>query len=237
MFSGPTIQNAGDLGALRDESFRGVIADGTLSSGQRYEIRISDKSALTDGVHLVITYPDAKSLSPEEAADGFQALNHFASQQPLARQFGYTFSQNFGAMLNRPQPHAHAMLPGSAAEADRAPALQDPAPETILDRGQLQSGREFELSIVRSDAIQKGLHFVMLLEGNGSLRSQEAREVFELINAHARVERMAAEFGYRFTEIFRADGSIEIVATVPGSSAEKTSLPRIIDPWQGFSES
>jgi hypothetical protein len=126
MFTGPIVQKEGDLVALRVSGFTGVIADGTLSSGQRYEIKFSAKSAVVDGLHLLITFPNASALTPEEQVECFTILNAFARELPLAREFGYRYVQNFGGLLTRPEPHAHAIVPGSEAERKKAPRFVDP---------------------------------------------------------------------------------------------------------------
>lgn len=126
MFTGPVVRADGDLLDLRKSGFSGVIADGTLSSGQPYEIKFSAKAAVSDGLHLLITFPGASALTPVEQVECFTILNRFASEHPLAQQFGYRYAQNFGNLLTRPQPHAHAIVAGSQGEREKAPRLVDP---------------------------------------------------------------------------------------------------------------
>ncbi len=126
MFTGPERIAEGELLDLKNSGFSGVIADGKLSSGQPYEIKFSAKAAVSEGLHLLITFPGASSLNSEEQVECFAILNRFASEHPLAQEFGYRYAQNFGNLLTRPQPHAHAIVAGSQAERERAPRLVDP---------------------------------------------------------------------------------------------------------------
>lgn len=111
---------------MKSSGFSGVIADGKLSSGQPYEIKFSAKAAVSEGLHLVITFPGASSLSSEEQVECFSIFHGFASEHPLAQEFGYRYAQNFGNLLTRPQPHAHAIVPGNQEEREKAPRLVDP---------------------------------------------------------------------------------------------------------------
>ena len=115
-----------DLFDLKAAQFTSPVAEGTLSSGQRYEIKLSAKSAVQDGLHLIITFPGRTDLTIDEHVDAFRAINKFASEIPTAREFGYRFAENFGGMLPRPEPHAHIIIPGSVADRARAPRLVDP---------------------------------------------------------------------------------------------------------------
>lgn len=133
MHTPPELQVQGDLIELRNTAFSGVIAAGELSTGQRYEIRFSGISAVRDGLHLIISFPDTAALTPTEQMECFGALNEFARDHPLARQYGYRYAQNFGRLAADGAPQAEAIIPGSARDVAGAPGLTD----AWLNRGRL----------------------------------------------------------------------------------------------------
>ena len=125
MLTGPNRTTDLDLASLKADQFTQPIAEGTLSSGQKYEIIFSQKSAVSDGFHFIVSFPGRTDLTPDEQVESFQVANLFASEIPQATEFGYRFSQNFGPMRNRPEPHAHLVVPGSFAEQQSAPRIVD----------------------------------------------------------------------------------------------------------------
>ncbi len=129
-----TIRNSEDLLALKAQQFTGPIADGDLSTGKHFEIILSRKSAVKEGLHLIIAFPGVADLNPLERAECFAVMNEFACRHPLAQQFGYRFDQNFGEMQTRPEAHAHAIIPGSTVEAKSAPRIVDPWQGAALPR-------------------------------------------------------------------------------------------------------
>jgi len=133
MHTRPELQVEGDLIQLRNAAFSGVVAAGELSTGQRYEIRLSSISAVRDGLHLTISFPDARTLTPTEEMECFGALNEFAREHPLARQYGYRYAQNFGGLAAEGAPQAEAIIPGSPRDVAGAPGLAD----AWLNRGRL----------------------------------------------------------------------------------------------------
>ena len=125
MIAAPTRTTDSDLASLKADQFTQPIAAGTLSSGQKYEIIFSAKSAVTDGFHFIVSFPGRTELSQDEQVESFQVANMFASEIPEAVEFGYRFAQNFGPMRNRPEPHAHLIVPGSYDEQQSAPRFVD----------------------------------------------------------------------------------------------------------------
>lgn len=123
MNTAPHLVSDASLAELKRENFSGAIARGVLTSGQEYEIKLSAKSAVMQGFHFIITYPGRSELTPDEHVDAYRAANEFARSIPEAQQFGYRFAENFGNLLNRPEPHAHLIIAGSEVELKIAPRL------------------------------------------------------------------------------------------------------------------
>lgn len=111
------------LSELKGVGFDGVIADGQLSSGTTFEIRFSRKSAVTEGVHILMIYPGVAALTDTEQVEAYATMIRFVRKDPLAQEFGFRYAENFGVMLTRPEPHSHVIIPGSLAEREQAPRM------------------------------------------------------------------------------------------------------------------
>ena len=123
-----------DLGGAGPSPLRAaVIANlpikGSLSTGEPYEILVSRKSAVTDGVHLIFSMEiDADKLSAAKRIEAHGIVINEVEKFELARVFGYRLACNMGQLLTRPHFHIQVMIPGSDAEASAAPRLVEPWP-------------------------------------------------------------------------------------------------------------
>jgi len=126
MNSGPTLSTSRDIRELKSEGYSGPIATGELTSGRPYEIKLSRKSAVADGLHLVMPFPEGVELTSQEEAESLSIFLGFARDLPLAKEFGCRLGINFGEMRTQNTWHAHIIIPGSSAENEAAPRLVDP---------------------------------------------------------------------------------------------------------------
>lgn len=237
MASAEVVHSDRDLVDLRDEKYNGPIVSGELSTGKKFEIRFPRKSAVQSGLHLIITYPGSSSLSIEESAEGFSALNSFASRHPLAQRFGYDFEQNFGQMLTTPEPHAHAIVPGDVQELISVPRTVNLAPETLgpsMQSGKLSSGRGYDIWISQQSDAHVPINLIIKYQGNTALSDQESAQGFVIVNSLASSQPSAQQFGYRYRQVFGpllVDSDPFAFVMLPSSSEEREKVRRIVDPW------
>ena len=125
MFTLPTPTTDSPL-EFKRSGLEGALATGTLSSGREYEICLSRKSAVSEGLHLIMAFPEGIDLTPQEESESLFAFLHYAKSLPLAGENGIRLGLNLGALRTRNSWHAHIIIPGSEDEIKAAPRLVDP---------------------------------------------------------------------------------------------------------------
>ncbi len=70
------------LAQLKRAGFEGTIADGQISTGTKFEITCSRKSAVTEGVHILMVYPGISDLTESERIEAYATMIRFVSKDP-----------------------------------------------------------------------------------------------------------------------------------------------------------
>jgi hypothetical protein len=70
------------LAQLKRAGFEGTIADGQLSTGTKFEITFSRKSAVSEGVHILMVYPGVSDLTESERIEAYATMIRFVSKDP-----------------------------------------------------------------------------------------------------------------------------------------------------------
>ncbi len=123
---GPRLVSSENVFALKTQQYRGPVATGCLSSGKGYEIKLVRRSAVKDGVHLILHFPRGGEPSAQEEAESLGIFLQFARTLPCVDDHGLRLGLNVGGMRNQSVWHAHIMIPGSDIEHQNAPRLTDP---------------------------------------------------------------------------------------------------------------
>jgi len=239
-----------DIQDLKAEGFKAALAQGELSTGRSYEIKFSRSSAVDDGLHLVLAFPEGEELTAEEEGESLHALLHYARTLDLVKQYGATFGINFDQMRQRNSWHLHLVVPGTSKEMLLAPnptqgwdgfshahrELQDDQySDPVLRRGRLSSGQEFEISYSPDSAVKRGRHYQMSFQIGVVLTAAEEAESLSLfLRAVRELPADQRPEGYRLAinlGALQKENCWKAFVVAPNDEAERKLAPRLVDKW------